>query len=45
MTRPERQLKVLKEKIAEKSSRPRGAKGKRVKRWKKWAEKYQSLVA
>ena len=45
MTRPERQLKVLNEKIAEKLSRPRGEKGKRVKRWKKWTAKYQSLVA
>jgi len=45
VTRPERLLKSLKDKIAEKSSRLKGAKGKRVKRWKKWAEKYQSLVA
>ena len=44
VNRPQRQLKVLQEKIADKSSRPRGAKGKRVKRWKKWAEKYKSLV-
>lgn len=45
MTRPERQLKVLKEKIADKSSRRNGGKGKKTKRWKKWAEKYQPLVA
>lgn len=45
MSRPARQLKVLKEKIAEKTSRPRGGKGKRVKRWKKWAAKYESLAA
>lgn len=42
MTRPERKLKSLKDKIEQKTSRPKA--GKRVKRWKKWAEKYQSLV-
>jgi hypothetical protein len=45
VTRPERQLKVLKEKIAEKATRRTAGKGKRAKRWKKWADKYQSLVA
>ncbi len=45
MTRPERQLKVLKDKIADKTSRPTAGKGKKAKRWKKWAAKYQSLVA
>jgi hypothetical protein len=45
MNRPTRQHQHLTEKIARKESRTPGKAGKRVKRWRKWAEKYKALVA
>jgi hypothetical protein len=42
VNRPERKLKTLKDKIEEKTGRLKRAAGKRLKRWKKWAEKYQT---
>jgi hypothetical protein len=44
VTRPERKLKSLKDKIEEKQGRRKRGPGKRLKRWKKWAEKYQPLA-
>ncbi len=44
MNRPERKLKTLKDKIEEKAGRLKRAPGKRLKRWKKWADKYQPLA-
>ena len=44
MNRPERKLKTLKDKIEEKSSRLKRGAGKRLKRWKTWADKYQPLA-
>ena len=44
VSRPERKLKSLKDKIEQKQGRQKRATGKRLKRWKKWAEKYQPLA-
>jgi hypothetical protein len=45
MSRPSRQLTNLASKIALKESRTPGKAGKRLKRWKKWAESYKAAAA
>lgn len=45
MNRPTRQRTNLLEKIARKETRTPGKAGKRLKRWKKWAAKYQPVDA
>ena len=45
MNRPERQLEHLKEKIGDKASRSLKKPGKKAKRWKAAASKYETLVA
>lgn len=46
MNRPARKLSHLTEKIASKTSRNHKAKpGKRLKRWKKWAEAYKAVAS
>jgi hypothetical protein len=44
MSRPNRQRTHLLEKIARKESRISGKPGKRLKRWKKWAENYKAVA-
>lgn len=44
MNRPTRQRTNLLEKIASKESRNPGRAGKRIKRWKKWAEHYKAAA-
>ncbi|APR75067.1 Hypothetical protein A7982_00413 [Minicystis rosea] len=44
MNRPTRQRTNLLEKIARKESRNPGKAGKRLKRWKKWAENYKAVA-
>ena len=44
MNRPNRQRTHLLEKIARKESRSGAKKGKRLKRWTKWAEKYKAVA-
>ncbi|HEY4116884.1 MAG TPA: hypothetical protein VGM56_03460 [Byssovorax sp.] len=45
MTRPARKHAHLVEKIAETQSKSIKKPGKRLKRWKKWAEHYKALLA
>lgn len=45
MNRPDRQRATLLEKIARKETRTPGKAGKRLKRWKKWADKYKPVEA
>jgi hypothetical protein len=45
MNRPTRQHRHLSEKVASKIGRSHKKPGKRAKRWKKWLERYQPLVA
>ncbi|MFT3771191.1 MAG: hypothetical protein QM820_37730 [Minicystis sp.] len=44
MNRPNRQRTHLLEKIARKESRNPGKAGKRLKRWRKWAETYKPVA-
>jgi hypothetical protein len=44
MNRPARQRANLLEKIARKESRPAKKAGKKVKAWRKWAEKYKAVA-
>jgi hypothetical protein len=44
MNRPSRQRTHLLEKIARKETRTPGKAGKRLKRWKKWAENYKAVA-
>lgn len=45
VNRPARKHAHLAEKVAEKQSRSHKKPGKRTKRWRKWLESYQPLVA
>jgi hypothetical protein len=44
MNRPNRQRTHLLEKIARKETRSPGKAGKRLKRWRKWAETYKAVA-